>query len=267
MTTHTFEFFRAGTHKSASGEVLTFTPDDLNRMVLAYTPDRRAAPLVYGHPNDDMPVMGTVRSLTVKGDRLYATAWFSDDLVKQVKAKRFKGVSAKFYGPEQFSNPQPGAWYLRHIGFLETVGPAVKGMDPVAFAGYDRDGAPVIPVATLEAAFSAPGSTGMEAMFSELPPEGEDPERERQVHDRMAKCLMAGDPSLTYRDAAFSAHQAIRAHRESAVQAQQCDPGRLAIDRAARQLMGEESGLSYHGAVQAVMRRQASGAAFGGWRD
>lgn len=40
------------------------------------------------------------------------------------------------YGP---ANPKPGAYYLRHVGFLGAQPPAVKGLAPVEFAESPED--------------------------------------------------------------------------------------------------------------------------------
>ena len=47
---------------------------------------------------------------------------------------KYKKISAAFYRPEHASNPSPGAFYLRHVGFLGAQPPIVKGLPTVQFA-------------------------------------------------------------------------------------------------------------------------------------
>ncbi|MFV2030801.1 2-oxoacid:acceptor oxidoreductase, partial [Neisseria sp. S1] len=55
-----------------------------------------------------------------------------------VKAGRYKKVSASFYPPGSPSNPVPGKWYVRHVGFLGAHPPAVKGLAPINFADGEQ---------------------------------------------------------------------------------------------------------------------------------
>lgn len=55
-------------------------------------------------------------------------------------AGRYKKVSASFYRPDAPCNPKPGAYYLRHVGFLGAQPPAVKSLKAIEFAdGEDGD--------------------------------------------------------------------------------------------------------------------------------
>lgn len=57
-----------------------------------------------------------------------------------VRAGRYKKLSASLYAPDSPANPSPGAWYLRHVGFLGAQPPAIKGLAPVNFAAGDEEG-------------------------------------------------------------------------------------------------------------------------------
>lgn len=128
------EIFIAGTRADNSGKEVTITPDDLNAIANGYNPSFHEAPIVIGHPDDNAPAYGWVKSLSVQGDKLYAEfGEMDDDFVELVKAGRYKKVSASFYPPKHPSNPKPDNWYLRHIGFLGALPPAVKGLSPVSF--------------------------------------------------------------------------------------------------------------------------------------
>ena len=134
----TIEIFRAGTHVDIDGTERTFTPADLAGMASSYATERHEAPLVVGHPHTDAPAWGWVKALKTVGDRLVAIpdqvpAAFSE----AVAAGRYKKVSAAFYAPTDRHNPVPGQWYLRHVGFLGAMPPAIKGLAGVAFAEDD----------------------------------------------------------------------------------------------------------------------------------
>lgn len=134
MQTLQHEIFIAGTRADNSGKEVTITPDDLNAIANGYNPSFHEAPIVIGHPDDNAPAYGWVKSLTVKGDKLYAEFGEMDEgFMGLVKSGRYKKLSASFYPPKHPSNPKPDNWYLRHIGFLGALPPAVKGLSPVSF--------------------------------------------------------------------------------------------------------------------------------------
>lgn len=119
-----------------SGEAIAFSTSDLDAMCASYDPKVHEAPIVIGHPKDNAPAYGWVKGLARKGDVLEATADQVDpSFAESVKAGRYKKVSASFYKPDSPSNPKPGTYYLRHVGFLGAQPPAVKGLRDASFAG------------------------------------------------------------------------------------------------------------------------------------
>ena len=123
------EIFRPGTHTDSSGRTVTFGPSDLMATARAYNPNLHEAPLVVGHPETNHPAYGWVASLSCRAGALEALPHQVDsefaDLVNQ---GRFKNISASFWLPDAANNPVPGAYYLRHVGFLGAAAPAVKGL-------------------------------------------------------------------------------------------------------------------------------------------
>lgn len=134
------EIFRAGRHTPMQGGSLDFSEADLAASAAAYDPGLHEAPLVVGHPQEDAPAYGWVRRLWAEGGSLKAaTAQLDAAFAELVGAGRYKKVSASFYRPDAPNNPKPGVYYLRHVGFLGAMPPAVKGLAPVQFAGGDEE--------------------------------------------------------------------------------------------------------------------------------
>lgn len=129
-----FELFKAGTHTAAGGATLSFSESDLQAAVAAYDPAVHEAPIVVGHPKDNAPAYGWIKSLSFADGSITAEpAQVDADFAEMVKAGRFKKRSASFYTPDAPNNPKPGSYYLRHVGFLGAQPPAVKGLKEVAF--------------------------------------------------------------------------------------------------------------------------------------
>lgn len=134
-----FQIFRAGRHTASSGTALNFTEADLEAAVAAYDPSVHEAPIVVGHPKDNGPAYGWVRALSYSDGAVVAEPQQVDpEFAEMVSAGRFKKRSASFYTPDSPSNPKPGAFYLRHVGFLGAQPPAVKGLKDVNFADADE---------------------------------------------------------------------------------------------------------------------------------
>nr|WP_272212393.1 hypothetical protein [Marinicella sp. W31]MDC2878308.1 hypothetical protein [Marinicella sp. W31] len=134
----TFEIFRTGTHTTSKGETLSFGDADLGAIASGYDPDGHLAPIVVGHPKQDAPAYGWIKSLKVEAGRLVAEPdQLNPDFAELVRSGAFKKVSAAFYAPASAGNPTPGRYHLRHVGFLGAQPPAVKGLKPVEFDDGD----------------------------------------------------------------------------------------------------------------------------------
>ncbi|TNG92242.1 peptidase [Pasteurellaceae bacterium USgator11] len=134
------EIFRAGTRKDAHGIEVTITRDDLQHVVENYSSDFHEAPLVVGHPKMDAPAYGWVDKLVLDGDVLKAQPKDVDtEFAELVGSGKYKKISAAFYRPNGTSNPKPNGWYLRHVGFLGAMPPAVKGLKDPIFNDNEAD--------------------------------------------------------------------------------------------------------------------------------
>lgn len=129
------QIFVPGKHTDMSGQALSFSETDLKASAAAYDPKVHEAPIVVGHPQSDAPAYGWIKSVAFAEGALTAIPDQVDPaFAEMVGAGRFKKVSASFYTPDGVSNPKPGVYYLRHVGFLGAQPPSVKGLKPVAFA-------------------------------------------------------------------------------------------------------------------------------------
>lgn len=127
--------FKPGKHVAMSGASLNFSESDLAATVRAYDPALHEAPLVIGHPKHDAPAGGWVKSLANSAQGLIAEPHqVAPEFAEQVASGAYKKISASFYHPDSPSNPVPGVYYLRHVGFLGAQPPAVKGLRPIELA-------------------------------------------------------------------------------------------------------------------------------------
>ncbi|KAF0205502.1 MAG: hypothetical protein FD173_945 [Gallionellaceae bacterium] len=133
--------FKAGSHVTAAGETIEFSQADVDATAAAYNPKLHEAPLVVGHPKSDDPAKGWVAALVANARGLFAVPRdVAVEFSEQVGRRELGKVSAKFYRPDAPNNPVPGVWYLRHVGFLGAMPPAIKGLDDPAFSEGADDG-------------------------------------------------------------------------------------------------------------------------------
>ncbi|PMY62087.1 MULTISPECIES: peptidase [Pseudomonas] len=131
----TIPFFRAGKHVDSRGRTVEFTEKDLAASISGYDPALHRAPLVIGHPKDNGPAYGWVRSISrnLKGEATAVPEQVHNDFAEGVAAGTWYPRSASWYAPTDPRNPKPGIYYLRHIGFLGAQPPAIKGLSDIEF--------------------------------------------------------------------------------------------------------------------------------------
>lgn len=134
------EILRVGSFTSSGGADVRLTVEDLDMIARTYDPDVFEAPIVVGHPKDDLPAYGWIERLARIGDKLLAYPRQVEDAFKTlVQDGRFKKISASLYSPDHQGNPSKGGYYLKYVGFLGAAAPAVRGLKPVAFTGDEGD--------------------------------------------------------------------------------------------------------------------------------
>ena len=133
------EIFKAGKRQDAHGTVVEITPADLQQAVEAYDVAYHEAPAVIGHPKMDAPAYAWVKGLQLDGDVLKAELdQVHPEFAEMVTDGRFKKVSASFYLANSPDNPKQGSLYLRHVGFLGAMPPAVKGLRNPEFSESEQ---------------------------------------------------------------------------------------------------------------------------------
>ena len=128
-------FFRAGSHTDNQGRKVEFSEADLDAAIAGYDPAVHRAPLVIGHPKDNGPAFGWVRSIgrNTKGEAAAVPEQLNNDFAEGVAAGTWYPRSASWYAPTDPRNPKPGIYYLRHIGFLGAQPPSIKGLSDIEF--------------------------------------------------------------------------------------------------------------------------------------
>lgn len=137
-TTARIPIWSPGRFTALDGRDYEFTPEDLAASAQAYSPAAFAAPWVKGHPASDDPAQGWARSLEWDGEYLWAESDRIDPaFAEEVRAGRWGKISPRFFLPDDPSNPVPGTYYLRHIGWLGAAAPANKRLPAPQFADPD----------------------------------------------------------------------------------------------------------------------------------
>lgn len=156
--------FKAGKHNSANGNTYSYSEADIAAIAQSYDPSKHKAPIVIGHPTLDAPAWGWVDKLTAVGVDLFATESKVDPVFAEMRtAGRYEQRSIALYTPSDPANPTPGAWYLRHVGYLGAMPPSVKGLEQYTFADKGIDTVvfsnPVTETITLPTTTQNPEST------------------------------------------------------------------------------------------------------------
>lgn len=134
------EALRPGTFRDMKGQEWTLTSNDLAQLAAGYDPAGAPSPVVVGHPKHDDPAFGWIDKAALgNDDKLRLTLRDLDPAFSAaVEAKRYRKVSVALFAPDSPHNPKPGQWYIRHLGFLGAMPPAVTGLQPVQFAADDE---------------------------------------------------------------------------------------------------------------------------------
>lgn len=130
------EAFAAGRHTDAEGKTKDWSDDDIKEIAEKYNaqaatdnPQRRIAPVVIGHPQDDSPAYGWIDKAKAAGNKLMLKlTQLQPEFVKSLKMGLYKMRSISLYGDNS----------IRHLGFLGGAQPAVAGLAPFKFSDSSK---------------------------------------------------------------------------------------------------------------------------------
>jgi len=188
-------FLKTGVFKDMHGNEYAFKTADLVAIAQAYDPAVFASPIVVGHPKDNDPAFGWVKSVECANSSLQADPEkLAPEFTEMVANGRFRKVSASLFPPEHPSNPKPGAYYLRHIGFLGAAAPAIPGLKSVAFSG-NEEGTVCIELSNFIPQSKPDQASGNEDHFKE-----DDLKKTQQQLDEDRKTLEVKEKELAARE-------------------------------------------------------------------
>ena len=83
-----------------------------------------------------MQAYGWVKAVqaTPDGRLLMLADQINPTFAEAVKSGKFKKRSVSLYAPRAYNNPAPSGYYLRHVGWLGAMQPAISGLADVQFA-------------------------------------------------------------------------------------------------------------------------------------
>ncbi|SEG70279.1 peptidase [Halopseudomonas aestusnigri] len=152
----TLPILPAGQHVALDGRAVDFTEAVLQEIVDSYDPKLHEAPLVIGHPKLNGPAYGWAKSVELRAGMLFAEPHqVVPEFAEAANRKMYKKRSASVYLPDSPGNPTPGKHYLRHIGFLGAMPPAIKGIPDTSLEFAEEDGALALEFAEPPYAFTA----------------------------------------------------------------------------------------------------------------
>lgn len=207
------EAFRADTRASKG-----LTAAHIAEAATSYDPDKNPAPLVFGHPASDSPALGIISGARAEGNRLFLKLKnIKDEVVQGVRERRILNRSIAFWAPDHPSNPTPGKYAIRHLGFLGGMAPAIPNLPALKFSAdetvleteeapepaviFEAEDSSATPVVTVKEPVEKPGnqeeSTMTEAEIQALRERADNAEaeakREREAREAKDKEFAAAE--------------------------------------------------------------------------
>ncbi len=237
MTAPRVEVLRVGRFRDLHGREITIDAALLRELADSYDPTLYQAPVVIGHPQHNSPAFGPLSDPRATPTTLeVALTDLDPDFVAAHRAKRYPQRSLSFWPAHHPDNPLPdqGRAYLRHLGFLGGVAPAVKGLRGADLAAADAD------VITLELAAEAVGDAGTAAVLDALDDSLETPMADSSTAPAAADpTVTAAAAELAEREAALHARAAALDAREQALALAEAARQRAAVTAFAERLASE----------------------------
>ena len=120
---------RVGTFTDMHGQEVALTPELLAQLAASYDPALYQAPLVIGHPKTNSPAFGWLEALEATPEGLFGAPINVDPaFADAVNSGRYPKRSLSFWPADHPGSPTPGRPYIRHLGVLGAVPPAIPGL-------------------------------------------------------------------------------------------------------------------------------------------
>lgn len=140
-SSNTLHLARPGHFTDLHGQMVAVTPALLAQLAASYDPAIHRAPLVIGHPQTNHPAFGWLAAVRAQDDGLYGDPVQVDPaFAAAVNAGRYPHRSLSFWPADHPGSPTPGQPYIRHLGVLGAVPPAIPGLQGADLAGADPAG-------------------------------------------------------------------------------------------------------------------------------
>jgi hypothetical protein len=202
------EVFRAG---NPAADAAGITPADLAD-IAAFDCSANPIPYVRGHPANDKPADGPIRSFRAEGPVLFAdldeSAKGFPAIVAGIKGGSILNRSMAFFGKFHPSNPTPGKLAPKHLGFLGSAAPGIPGMPALskslAFADGDTFEATGEPAAAI---VIQPAPTAVVQQFDAAPAASKGSTMTDEEIKAAADKLTADQAAHDAKVAAFAASQ------------------------------------------------------------
>ncbi|MBP6735272.1 MAG: hypothetical protein KAY71_04015 [Chromatiaceae bacterium] len=191
---------RVGTFTDMHGQDVALTPALLAQLAASYDPAIYQAPLVVGHPKANAPAFGWLDAIEATPEGLFGTPINVDPFFADaVRSGRYPKRSLSFWPADHPQSPTPGQPYIRHLGVLGAVPPAIPGLrgadlaDPdagITSVDFSADPDPMTPPE--EPPMTDPDPVALAAQVADLAAQ--------------AEALTARETALLAREAEIAAH-------------------------------------------------------------
>jgi len=129
---------RIGTFTDMHGQDVSLTPELLAQLAASYDPALYRAPLVIGHPKTNSPAFGWLETLEATPEGLFGAPINVDPaFAEAVTSGRYPQRSLSFWPADHPGSPTPGKPYVRHLGVLGAMPPAIPGLRGADLAADD----------------------------------------------------------------------------------------------------------------------------------
>jgi hypothetical protein len=237
------QVLRASTVRDMHGTPVEITPALMADLAASYDPTLYQAPVVIGHPAHNSPAFGLVTQPRLDGDSLdVGLADLDPAFVEAHRAKRYPQRSLSFWPAGHPDNPLPDKSkpYIRHLGFLGAMPPAIKGLRGADLA-TDPEGVIEIALANPSDPLATQSETPMPDAQAQTPQPPKNPPQPTSLPNGDAKAtdLAERESALQAQEQALQAKLDALAAREQALAEAETARRRAEVTAFAEQLASD----------------------------